>query len=82
MKCYFLCCLKINAAIINATDNPERPGNEINKNNTPQTTHIAIIKRKPCRKVSILKAAMNANKIKANASIFINMYKDAYSMLI
>ena len=64
-----------------ATDRPERPGNEINRYNTQQTTHIAKIKRKPCKKVSILNAAYKANKTKAIARIFINICKYAYSML-
>lgn len=64
-----------------ATDNPDSPGKEINRNNIPQTTHIAKINRKPCKKESILKAAMSANKMKADARIFINIYKDAQSML-
>jgi hypothetical protein len=71
----------MNAAIISVTDKPDNPGNEINKNNTPQTTQMATIKRKPCKKVSILKAAINANKTNANARIFINICKYAYSML-
>ena len=65
-----------------ATDKPESPGNEINRYSTPETTHIAKIKRRPCKKESILKAAMKANKTKVNARIFINIYKDANSMLI
>lgn len=64
-----------------ATDNPDSPGNEINRNSTPETTPIATIKRRPCKKVSILKAAMKANNIKVSARIFININKDAYSML-
>lgn len=64
-----------------ATDKPERPGKDINRYSTPETPHIARINKKPCKNVSILKAAMNANRINVAVRIFINMYKDAFSML-
>ncbi|WEK21548.1 MAG: hypothetical protein P0Y49_10405 [Candidatus Pedobacter colombiensis] len=80
-KSYFLACLKIKDAIIMATESPESPGKEINKNSRPETAHNAIINRKPCKKVSILNAAISANRTNVIARIFINICKYAYSML-
>nr|WP_121272708.1 hypothetical protein [Pedobacter schmidteae] len=71
----------MNAAIIIATERPERPGKEINKKRTPDTTNNARINKNPCKKLSILNAATNANSTNVIARIFINMHKDADSML-
>ncbi|WP_316814660.1 hypothetical protein [Pedobacter nyackensis] len=76
-----MACLKIKAPIINATDKPEGPGKEMNKKSTLETMQSARINKKPCKGVSILKAAVSAKRTNVIARIFINMHKDAYSML-
>lgn len=64
-----------------ATANPEKPGKRINKYKSPATRAKATINKKPCKKVSILKAAMRANAKNVKARIFKNIDKDAFSML-
>ncbi|RQO66182.1 hypothetical protein DBR43_28535 [Pedobacter sp. KBW06] len=78
---YFLVCLNIKAPNMIATANPENPGKRINKYKTPATRHKATINKKPCKKVSILNAAMSANPKKVKARMVKNIYKDAFSML-
>ncbi|SHE71947.1 hypothetical protein SAMN04488522_1011007 [Pedobacter caeni] len=78
---YFLVCLNIKAPNISATANPESPGKRMNKYKTPATRTKATINKKPCKKVSILKAATSANTKKVIASTVKNICKDAFPML-
>jgi len=50
------------AANINATAIPDIPGNSINKYKTPLTPATVSINKNPFNVVSILNAAINANK--------------------
>lgn len=78
---HFLFCLRINTTSINATDNPDIPGNRINKYSTPQTPIKAKINRNPFSGESILKAAMNASTKNTIARLVKNICKDANPML-
>jgi hypothetical protein len=77
-----LLCLSINVISIAATDNPDIPGNKINKYSTPHTPIRANMNKAPFSGDSILNAAIIANKKKTNARLDKNICKDALSMLI